>query len=229
MHHIVARSGSTGRGARRDERGQVAMWLVVVVAFALVGLGTTAYARLAKATDEVSRIQTAADAAALAGAQAIVRDAPNAIREAVLSGSGVPCGLGREAAQDFAARNDATLTRYCYYPESDRVEVTTRSNAVTESGSREERSAVAELGITLGPCVLPEAPPEPSWSPPPSSSPTPSGTESPTPTPTPTPDDVVGEGHCGDIGFQVTFPGAGGGPVFGWGELHITADPTLKD
>ena len=59
--------GSTGH-ERRRESGQAAMWLILTVAFLLVALGTTAYSRLVSATDEVSALQTAADAAALAGA-----------------------------------------------------------------------------------------------------------------------------------------------------------------
>lgn len=212
---------------RRDEAGQAAMWLILTMAFLLVALGTTAYSRLVSATDEVSSLQTAADAAALAGAQAIARDAPQAIKDAVRNGGGIPCGLGRTEAQAFAARNGATVTGYCYYPVQDRIEVTVRSQAVLESGRQESATSVAELDLRLGPCVLPEAPepPEPT----PTPTPSPSSTATPTPTPTPTPDDVVRKGRCGEVEFDVTFPGGGGPPSFGWGQLTIDADPRLTD
>jgi hypothetical protein len=209
------------------EAGQAAMWLILTMAFLLVALGTTAYSRLVSATDEVSSLQTAADAAALAGAQAIARDAPQAIKDAVRNGGGIPCGLGRSEAQAFAARNGANVTGYCYYPVQDRIEVTVRSQAVLESGRQESTSAIAELDLRLGPCVLPDAPepPEPT----PTPTPTPSSTATPTPTPTPTPDDVVKKGRCGEVEFDVTFPGGGGPPSFGWGALKIEADPRLTD
>ena len=215
------------RAHEAREQGQAARWLVLTVAFLLVALGVTAYSRLVSATDEVSGLQTAADAAALAGAQAIARDAPQAIKDAVRDGGGIPCGLGRGEAQSFAARNGATVTSYCYYPVQDRIEVTVRSQAVLESGRREDASAVAELGLRLGPCVLPDAPEPPE--PEPTPTPTPSSTSTPTPTPTPTPDDVVKKGRCGDVEFDVTFPGGGGPPSFGWGQLKVEADPRLTD
>jgi len=109
----------------------------------------------------------------------------------------------------------------------DRIEVTVRSQAVLESGRREDASAVAELGLRLGPCVLPDAPEPPE--PEPTPTPTPSSTSTPTPTPTPTPDDVVKKGRCGDVEFDVTFPGGGGPPSFGWGQLKVEADPRLTD
>jgi hypothetical protein len=216
----------TGQRARvRRERGQAAMWLVLTMAFLFLALGVTAYSRLVSATDEVSGLQSAADAAALAGAQSIARDAPEAIKDAVRTGGGIPCGLGRSEAQDFAARNGATVTEYCYFPVQDRIEVTVRSQAVLESGQRESTSAVAELDLRLGPCVLPDAPEPPD--PTPTPTPTPSSTVTPTPTPTPTPDDVVRTGRCGEVEFDVTFPGSGGPPSFGWGRLTIDADPRL--
>lgn len=218
----------TGRRADGpNESGQAAMWLVLTMAILFLALGVTAYSRLVSATDEVSGLQTAADAAALAGAQAIARDAPQAIKDAVRDGGGIPCGLGRGEAQNFAARNGATVTSYCYYPVQDRIEVTVRSQAVLESGRRETRSAVAELDLRLGPCVLPDAPEPPE--PEPTPTPTPSSSATPTPTPTPTPDDVVKKGRCGEVEFDVTFPGGGGPPSFGWGQLKIEADPRLTD
>jgi hypothetical protein len=203
------------------------MWLILCVAGLLLALGTTAYSRLASATSQATSLRTAADAAALAGAQAIARDAPQAIKDAVRDGGGIPCGLGRSEAQSFAARNGATVTAYCYYPAQDRIEVTVRSHAVLESGERESTSAVAELDLRLGPCVLPDAPepPEPT----PTPTPTPSASTTPTPSPTPTPDDVVKKGRCGEVEFDVTFPGGGGPPSFGWGQLKIEADPRLTD
>lgn len=225
-NRMVADSTDDGR---RPEGGQAAMWFILTMAFLFVALGVTAYSRLVSATDEVSSLQTAADAAALAGAQAIARDAPQAIKDAVRNGGGIPCGLGRGEAQAFAARNGANVTGYCYYPVQDRIEVTVRSQAVLESGRQENASAVSELDLRLGPCVLPDAPEPPEPEPTPTPTPSASSTTTPTPTPTPTPQDVVKKGRCGEVEFDVTFPGGGGPPSFGWGQLKIEADPRLTD
>ena len=211
--------------AQRNERGQVAMWLILVVAAGLIGLGATAYTRLVSATDEISGLQTAADSAALAGAQSIAKDAPQAIKDAVLGGGSLPCGLGRGEAQSFASRNGAEVTSYCYHPIQDKVEVTVRSEKVLESGQKESTKATAELGLKLGPCKVPDPPEAPT----PTPTPTPTGTATPTPTPTPTPDDVNKKVHCGDIEFDVTFPGSGGPPSFGWGQIKVDVKPKLRD
>lgn len=211
---------------QRAERGQVAMWLILVVSAGLLALGVSAYSRLITSTDQISSLQTAADSAALAGAQSIAKDAPDAIKAAVTGGGSLPCGLGQNAAQSFASRNGTSVTSYCYRPIQDRVEVTVRSKDVLESGQRESTTAVAELGLKLGPCTLPDPPEEPEE---PEPTPTPTGTATPTPTPTPTPDDVVKKGRCGDIEFDVIFPGSGGPPTFGWGNLEIDVDPKLRD
>lgn len=198
----------------KQEHGQIGTWLSVTVALALIGFGAVWLNALARGTDEAGSIQTAADAAALAGAQAIGRDAPGQIVAALQHG-GFNCGVGQVAAADFADRNGATLFKYCYNAETDKVEVKVRSNAPMATGKHEEASATAQVGLKLGPCVMPTAPtPSPTPTPTPTVSPTSGPT--PTPTPTPPPPDVKLPGSCGEVDFEVIFPGDGGKPTFNW-------------
>lgn len=193
------------------ERGAAAMSIIVVVSILLLAFAMLFGLRLSKATDEASGLQTAADAAALAGAQQVISGAPGQIVSAIKNGRGLPCGLGQDNASDFAQRNDATLVEYCYYPADDRVRVTVRSNKVLESGKREERSASAKLGMALGPCSIP-AKPTPSTSSStttssPSSSPSSSSSSTTTPPPPPDVDAVI---TCGDLDIPMVWPGDGG-------------------
>lgn len=213
------------RCARR-EAGQVGTWPVLVVALLVLALGVTAYTRLSTAVQEEATIQLAADAAALAGAQSIGVDAPGRLVSALNSGQPLPCGLGRDAAADFAGRNGSSVVSYCYHPVSDRVEVTVRSARVTESGARETASATAKVGLRLGPCSFGTPPP-----PTPTPTPTPSPTSTPTTpvSPPPPPPDVETSGTCGDLDIDVTWPGSGGGPTFSWNAamLRSMIDPRL--
>lgn len=203
-------------GSRRNrEAGQVGTWPILVIAFAILALGVVVFTRLSTATKEAAEIQLAADAAALAGAQAIGQDAPGQIVSALMSGGTLPASLGQGPAQNFASRNGSRVIHYTYNPVQDRVTVRVRSQAVTESGQREEATAVARLGLRLGPCSHPPAPtptPTPTTTPPPSPSPTPT-------TPPPPPPDVEVEGSCGDLEYEVTYPGSGGPPQF-----HVDAN-----
>ncbi|MBL8931207.1 MAG: hypothetical protein JNL54_13885 [Kineosporiaceae bacterium] len=206
---------------RADERGQTAAWLTLVVAGGLLALGVTSFSRLARAEDQAGSIQTSADAAALAGAQLIGKEAPVHLVELLESHRLWPeCGWGQGAADDFAARNGSDVVSYCFYPGSGRVEVTVRSRAVAESGRREQATAFARLGVRLGPCLMPTLP-----------TPTPTPPGGPPPGPTPTPPDVEDEAHCGDVTIPVTIPGDGSDPVFHWDAAHFAGlfEPRLTD
>lgn len=190
------------------ERGAVSMSLMVVVGILLLAFALLVSLRIAMATDEASRLQSAADAAALAGAQSILDDAPGQIVSALVTGQVIPGSLGQKDAADFANRNDTTLVSYHYSPLQDRVVATVRSNAVLESGEREERSAVAELGASFGACDPPDEPPTPSTTSSTSSSPSSpsssSSSSSTTSSTTPV-DDVADTLTCGPLDIPVTW------------------------
>lgn len=194
------------------ESGQVGTWPVLAVALGILALAVFGFVRLATGVKEAAEIRTAADAAALAGAQAIGSDAPGRIISALNNGSlSLDGGLGQNRAIEFAGRNGSDVTFYRYYPVQDRVEVSVRSQQVTESGQRENASATASVGIRLGPCSYGTPPPP---TPTPTPSPTPSPTGTPTPTPAPPPPDEETTGTCGELPIRVTWPGDGGEPVF---------------
>lgn len=215
----------TRDGAGGPESGAAAMTLIVVVGILLLAFAMLFGVRISKATDEASGLQAATDAAALAGAQSIVTDAPGQIVSALVSGQVIPGSLGQANAQDFAARNDATVVSYSYSPAQDRVRVTVRSNDVLESGEREERSAAAKLGMPFTACDASQEPPPPSTSTSsttsPSSSPTsPSSTTS---TPPPPVDDVTDTLGCGGLDIPVVWEWDEDG---GW-DLDVHVDGSL--
>ncbi|WP_277453694.1 pilus assembly protein TadG-related protein [Janibacter sp. DB-40] len=179
------------------------MTLIVMVAILLLGFAMLFGVRLSKATDEASGLQTAADAAALAGAQSIVADAPGQIVSALVSGEVIPGSLGQAKAEDFASRNGATLVSYSYSPSLDRIRVTVESKDVLESGQRERRSAAAKLGMPFSACGTSQEPPAPSTSSSSSSSsPTSSTSSSTTP---PSVDDVSDTLECGGLDIPVVW------------------------
>lgn len=186
------------------ESGAAALTIVVVMSILLLAFAMLIGVRMSKATDQASRLQAAADAAALAGAQSIVSDAPGQIVSALVSGQVIPGNLGQPEAEDFAGRNDATLISYSYSPIQDRIRVTVRSNDVLESGQREERSATAQLGMPFTACDQPDEPPAPSTPAPstPSGSPT---SSSPSSTTRPPVDDVSGTLECGGLDIPVVW------------------------
>lgn len=194
---------------RRHEAGQATTAIIIIVALALMALGFAYTGRLAKAEDQGSRIQAAADAAALAGAQSIVTEVPGRIVSAMNSGKLLPSGLGQGAASEFAARNAASIISYTYNPASDRIEVRVRSNAVSERGQREVATATARIGLRIGVCKLPPPPKTPT--PPPTTPPPPlppGATPTPTPSPKPTtppPTSFSGTATCGDLSMPVTL------------------------
>lgn len=210
-----------------SDRGQVSTALVVTVSVLLLAFALTFGVRLSQASDEAGNLQQSADAAALAGAQAILRDAPEELVNAIKAGRQIPCGLGQESAGDFAKRNDATIVSYCYYPANDEVRIRVRSNQVLESGKREEREAVAELGLKLGPCDTPRRPTPSSSSS--SSSPSSSSGSSTSSTSKPPPD-VDETLRCGDVDVPVTWPGEDGDIKVPDLDLDLSAyEPALVD
>lgn len=126
----------------KGEEGQVYLVLLTFIIFLMAGAGIIAkYA----GQDEVSsKAQTAADAAALAGANVAV----GSVLDALLSPTPqleFGCDVGRSAASDYAHRNGATLSSYCY----DFTTGTARAEVAVAkpvSGEQEIQVSSARLG-----------------------------------------------------------------------------------
>lgn len=198
MHHAHPHT-------RRDA-GQAATAILVTVALLLLGLSVMLFTRLARAEDQAGQLKAASDAAALAGAQAIVADLPTTIAASIKNSSALPGSLGQARASEFAHRNDAALIAYSYIPGSDEVRVTVRSNKVLISGKQETATSTAKLGLPLGTCKAAPLPTPAPTKPAPSTDPT-----DPTASPSPQPP-VKTHYDCGSLEVPVTKP-SGGGPV----------------
>ena len=140
---------------RRDESGQAVTAIAIVATLVVLAAALMISTRIAKGSSEVSKIQSGADAAALAGAQDVVNGAPGKIRASLVSKNNeFRCGDGQARAAEFAGRNSTSLTSYCYVPMADRVEAQVVSRFVTETGRPERARAVAELDKRLGACII---------------------------------------------------------------------------
>jgi len=145
----------------RDDRGQITTAVVVVGIVVVVWLGLVVV-KFGQAIDERSHFQTAADAAALAGAQQIRAQIPGLVRISI-EGAGTgkfmsaARGLGQEAAMDFAGRAGSDVTNYSYDPISDTVRVSVIGRAESlVVGSPLKATAVARVGLMLDECQIPD-------------------------------------------------------------------------
>lgn len=142
----------------RDDDGQVAIALVLLMVFLLLGASVKILMPLGRAADLSERSRAAADAAALAGVQDVrdelVRRLSRPLPNRAAVSDWVGCGSGGGEASDLAARNDATLVAYCYAPGPDRVSVQVRGRTGLPDGdsARPEAEATAELGLRWGTC-----------------------------------------------------------------------------
>lgn len=151
----------TRRGPGGGDDGQVVTALVVLAFAMILAVVVVGLAPLGQATDESSQAANAADAAALAGANE-VRDLLLAdvgqLRfedlDVFLRGSTGCSATGRAAAEDYAQRNGAAVTSYCYRPIRDRIEVEVRMRATgLPSGGPARGDAVAALGMNFAGCT----------------------------------------------------------------------------
>jgi hypothetical protein len=198
-----------GRG--RGDDGQVATAVMIVVTVGLVAVTGLGVLRLGAAVDERGQAQTAADAAALGGAEA-AREGLPALFAAVRSaedleaiGDALTCGVGREGAVELASANGAEVTSYCYDSFTDRVEVEVVNRATGDAATGTATAgAVASLGLLIDECTR---------SPDPSA--TPSAEPGPEPSEPPEPGEVTLA--CGDL--TVEFEQADDG------ELRLVTPP----
>lgn len=146
---------------RRREEGQAVTAVAVTTMLLVMGAALWMIYPFGRGESELSKLKSATDAAALAGAQSVVSEAWTNV-EVSLNSKAIAwfCGDGQSRAHEFAQKNDATVTSYCYFPLADRVEVDAKTDYVTATKKVESAHSVARLGRRLGPC-LPDEPLEP--------------------------------------------------------------------
>ena len=197
-------------GHPRTEEGAAASALLVTAV--LVGFAIFVYMAipLGSAVDAKARNRTAADAAALAGAEGVREDLLASIGSDGVPGSwsDLPgaAGLGRSAAERYAAYNDARLVAYHFDPYDGTAHVEVEGQEV--GGQLSRSRAVAQVDLPRCEAMDPPAPPEP---PAPEDEDGPGddgpGDEGPPAPPPPPPAPVDVSVDCGafDLVFQVRY------------------------
>lgn len=132
--------------------------MAVLVAALVLALFAVVLVPVGAATDDRSRSRTAADAAALAGAQAMAEQWVDVVTAPGLLRFGPPLtrllpGTGSGAAASYATANGSSVTSYGADVRRGRATVVVRSNTspLPENGSAEAR-AVAQVRAELGGC-----------------------------------------------------------------------------
>ena len=149
----------TRRAAERGSGPVTALMGLAILAL-IFTIGITSI--FAAAGDERSSAMHAADAAALAGARAVLDDAPRAMTPGFLTpaeiplllGGGVCVQTGRVEAFRLAAANNATLTSYCYNVWTDTVRVEVRMNEHNVGAGPATASAEAATTFQAASCVI---------------------------------------------------------------------------
>ena len=150
-------------GHPRTEEGAAASALLVTAV--LVGFAIFVYMAipLGSAVDAKARNRTAADAAALAGAEGVREDLLASIGSDGVPGSWTDlpgaAGLGRHAAERYAAYNDARLVSYHFDPYDGTANVEVEGQEVDGQLSRSR--AVAQVDLPRCAAMEPPAPPTP--------------------------------------------------------------------
>jgi len=145
-----------------DERGAAASALLVTAL--LIEFAAFVYLAVpfGTAVDAKAQNRTAADAAALAGAEGVREDLL-----ATIGSDGVPgswtdlpgaAGLGQPAAAEYAALNDARLVEYWFDPSDGTAHATVEGRGVDGEPSRS--SAVAQVDLPSCEALEPPEPPE---------------------------------------------------------------------
>jgi hypothetical protein len=153
---------------RRDDAGQVATALVVCAVLGAVVLLVAVLLPLAGASDQRSRAQTAADAAALAYVDSLGKHVRQKLTAPLFHGGGklhplVGCGVGRANAEDYANRNGARLDTEPALGACGKRDRTTVTLEVVmldalPSGQRARARAAARMGFPTGECDLSPSP-----------------------------------------------------------------------
>ena len=173
--------------ARREDAGAATTIVLVGGMVLVLAMLFMFVLPVTRGADQASRSQTAADSAALAGAEAIREDV---LARLAVGDLGILAGpwasRGGAAATSYASRNDADLVAYTYDAWADEVRVQVRFDEPGVAGTqRVERTAVARVGLALGRCTRTTEEVEPEPTPTPTPTPTEDDDDDPDPTPTP--------------------------------------------
>lgn len=165
----------------RGDQGQVATVVIVLVALGLLLVIARVMLPIGEAADQRTRAQTAADAAALAGAEQVRDWVPSALLMALVPNvlpdgpvtvvnDWVRADIGAGEAHQYAVRNGARITQYRYIWSEGLVEARVVFDAAAETGGRAEAVARARVGPELAPCTTSDdyTPPAPAPAPDPS-------------------------------------------------------------
>jgi uncharacterized membrane protein len=143
------------RPGRHDDRGQVVTALAVLVVLGLCLVTVKIMLPIGRAGDLRERAQAAADAAALAAAgevrKEVLRRWSQPLADVDAVADWVSCDVGSAAADDYAGRNDARVTRYCYATATGRAQVQVQG-LTSINGGRPLAGAEAQIGIAWGSC-----------------------------------------------------------------------------
>lgn len=204
------RAPESVRGPQRrlGERGQVAMSLISIALVGLVALAFFGIYLFGRGVNDKTQSQTAADAAALAGAQDLVGSVTTLLAGLTakdLGGVG-GCNAGKNVAESYAEKNDAALTDYCFDSRTGEVAVSVRlDHEVAADLGPATASAVASTGLDLADCRWEDDEEET-----PTSSPSPSADPSDSGTPPPPPPDVPTTLTCGGLVVRYVIDGTTG-------------------
>ena len=160
----------------RDDSGQMMAALIIALAITLLAFVVVAVVPVGAATNEKTRSQTAADAGALASAEAVSKqwiddtDPANGLFFGDDPGKGLGLGeargvtpiYGSDAAEDYARLNDATVVDYRVVPGRGRVyaEVQNTRAAYPDRG-KARSNATAEMDVDFRSCRWSARPPGP--------------------------------------------------------------------
>jgi len=211
------------RARFRDDEGIATSGVLITVFVAVLVVVFAAVLPLLRGTEQAGRTQTSADAAALAGAEAVRQGVLDDLAALTVwgivgshptygewsPGTALPVMIGYGAAREYAQDNGAHVSAgdYRYDPIDGTVRVRSRLQEQAPGGGRTTSEATASTGLRISECRLTAArdalPP-----PTPSPTPTPSPSASPSPTPSPTPTEPPAPTYT-DWEFVFSCPGEG--------------------
>lgn len=212
-------------GGSAPDAGQVSIALVVLVFFGLMMMIFRFGLPWGQAVDQKAGSQASADAAALAAAEQITKDLPQAINDGIGDAenrrdlenllSFLGHGYGRAGAVEYANLNHSGLETYDYDWRTGEINVRVRSEAQTAEQHSFSNSR-ADVGLRLDDCRLDddEVPtPDPEEPPADEEPPAEEDPEDPPTEEEPPPPNVGTQLRCGDLVLHFTIDGENGRPT----------------
>lgn len=197
----------------RNEEGAAASALLVTAVLVGVAIFTYMAIPFGAAVDAKAQDRTAADAAALAGAEGVREDLLAGLGDDGLPGSWTDlpgaAGLGRADAEAYARYNGSTLVSYFFDATDGTAHVEVEGHEV--DGQLSRSSAVAQVDLPSCDPLDPPEPPAPSETADPDGPADPDAEPSPSePAPAQPPVDVTVDCDGFDLVFQVRYTEDGG-------------------